>query len=178
MTTHTKRFTEGLLDERLIMQSLDVRTGQTVVDAGCGNGYMSMLFGKKVGPGGMVYALDVNTQFIKEVQAETTSENIRPMVADITQSTPLLDGCADVIYIATVLHSVGRDKMAGFAGEARRLLMPGGLLGVVEIAKHETPFGPPLSQRYSPEELRSALPFEPVRITDVAEHFYLQVFRA
>ena len=178
MTTHTKRFTEGLLDERLIMQALDVRTGQTVVDAGCGNGYMSMLFRKEVGPDGMVYALDMNSQFIKEVQAEISVENIRPRVADISRSTPLPDGCADVIYISTVLHSIGRDKMAGFAEEVRRLLMPGGLLGVVEIAKHETSFGPPQAQRYSPEELRAALPFEPVSMVPVAEHFYLQVFKA
>ena len=177
MAKHTTRFTEGMLDERLIMKTLDVRPGQTVVDAGCGNGYMSMLFRKEVGPDGMVYALDVNPQFIKEVQAEVETENISPMVADISQSTPLPDGCADVIYIATVLHSIGRDKVAGFAKEVQRLLSPNGLLGVVEIAKHDTKFGPPLKQRYSPEELREALPFEPVHMTHVAEHFYLQVFK-
>jgi ubiquinone/menaquinone biosynthesis C-methylase UbiE len=178
MARHTKRFTEGMLDDRDIMRKLELCSGQTIVDAGCGNGYMSMLFSDEVGPGGLVYALDVNAQFIKEIQAEITADNIRPMVADIAQSTPLPDGCADVVYIATVLHSVGRHKLESVADEVRRLLAPGGLLGVVEIAKHATQFGPPQAQRYAPEELRAALPFTPVSLTYVAEHFYLQVFTA
>jgi ubiquinone/menaquinone biosynthesis C-methylase UbiE len=178
MARHTKRFTEGMLDTREIMRKLEVRPGQTIVDAGCGNGYMSMLFSEAVGPEGLVYALDVNAQFIKEIREEITADTIRPMVADISQSTPLPDGCANVVYTATVLHSVGRERIQGVADEVRRLLTPGGLFGVVEIAKHATQFGPPQAQRYAPEELRAALPFTPVSLTYVAEHFYLQVFTA
>lgn len=178
MAKHTKRFTEGMLDEGAIMRALDIRSGLTVVDAGCGSGYMSMLFQETVGPDGMVYALDVNPQFVKEVRAEVSGGNIRVLEADIARRAPLEDHCADRMYIATVLHSLRRGMLDGVAREAARLLKPGGLLGVVEFDKVDTPYGPPECNRYSPEELRAALPFTPLHLVYVAEHFYLQVFTA
>ena len=36
-----KKFTEGLLFEKRILTALDIRHGQTVIDAGCGTGYMA-----------------------------------------------------------------------------------------------------------------------------------------
>lgn len=177
MAKHTKRFTEDRLDNRLIMHALGVRPGQTIVDAGCGSGYMSMLFGREVEPGGVVWAVDVNPQFIKEIKAEITTDAICPVVADMAEGTPLPDGCADAVYMATVLHILSREQLLRVADEVRRLLVPGGLFGVVEFAKHDTNFGPPMSHRYDPDELCAALPFTPVSLNWVAEHFYLQVFR-
>ncbi|MBG0789950.1 MAG: class I SAM-dependent methyltransferase [Desulfovibrionaceae bacterium] len=176
MAKHTRRFTEGMLDDRLIMRALDVHQGQTIVDAGCGNGYMSRLFHREVKPG-VVYAVDPNPMFIKEIKADISTEDIRPLVGDMTLGTSLPDGCADVVYMAAVLHIFSDEQLLCVAGEVERLLVPGGLFAVVEIAKHATPFGPPMAHRYSPEELREALPFSSVSLDWVAEHFYLQVFR-
>lgn len=178
MAQHVQRFTEGRLDNAAIIRELSVRPGRTVVDCGCGNGYMSMLFLDAVGPTGTVYALDANEQYIGELRAENEAPNLIPLVADLTQGAPLPDGCADVAYMSTVLHIFSRDQLGRLCAEIRRLLAPGGLFGVVEIDKRATWFGPPMAHRYSPEELRAALPFTPVAETYVADYFYLQVFRA
>lgn len=175
---HTKRFTEGKLDNQAIIEELGISDGQTIMDVGCGNGYMSMLFAKEVAPSGLVYAIDVNELFINELREENTSEVLKSMVGDISHTMPVPSGVVDVVYVSTVVHSLSQERLSRLVDEVSRLLAPGGLLGVVEIAKHNTPFGPPLSQRYSPEELQALFPLTPVKTRPVAEHFYLQVFRA
>ncbi|QJB55140.1 methyltransferase domain-containing protein [Pseudodesulfovibrio sp. zrk46] len=172
-----KRFTEGKLNNDLILKELGLVPGQTAVDIGCGTGYMARLFAQEVGLEGMVYALDVNPQYITELQAECDEPNLRPMVSDVAGGCVLPDDTADLVYLSTVLHAQRRDTLPVIAKELQRVLRPGGTLAVVEIAKHDTPFGPPVSQRFSPEELQQALLLSPVKTVDVAEHFYLQLFR-
>jgi len=62
-------------------------------------------------------------------------------------------------------------------GEVNCLLKPNGVLAIVEIAKEETPFGPPLDLRFSPEELKEIVPMVPLDTIQVGEHFYMQMFR-
>ncbi len=173
-----KRFTEGLLDNDLILKELHLAPGQTVMDVGCATGYMAKLFSPAVGDTGTVYAIDVNAAFIENLQDETKGTNIKAMVCDISQPTPVESGTVDLIYISTVMHEQTKEKLAGVIREFQRLLKADGVLAIVEFEKRETPFGPPLTQRYSPGELRQALPFVPLKTVPVAEHFYLQLFRA
>jgi ubiquinone/menaquinone biosynthesis C-methylase UbiE len=46
----------------------DIRTGQVVVDFGCGPGHTAIEFARRVGPTGHVVAFDVNAEFIKRTQ--------------------------------------------------------------------------------------------------------------
>jgi hypothetical protein len=48
--------------------------------------------------------------------------------------------------------------------------------GLSDKEKKETPFGPPLNIRYSPEELKEIVPMAPLSTIQVGEHFYLQMF--
>ena len=41
---HRRKFSEGLLNGELILKTLNIQAGQTILDAGCGNGYMSKAF--------------------------------------------------------------------------------------------------------------------------------------
>ena len=53
------------------------------------------------------------------------------------------------MYTSTVMHSIPRDKVHGLVREFERVVRPGGTLAIVEMAKRETAFGPPVWQRYS-----------------------------
>jgi ubiquinone/menaquinone biosynthesis C-methylase UbiE len=174
---HRGKFTEGLLDTEVILNALNIRPGQTILDAGCGNGYMSKVFSKAVGPSGKVYALDPDSTFIAVLKNETRESNIEAMQADITLPTPLTSSSMDLIYVSTVIHAFSRPQVRGFIREAERLLKPRALLAIVEIEKKDTPFGPPLNLRYSPEELKAVFPMAAVDTVAVGEHFYMQVFQ-
>lgn len=174
---HRRRFSDGMLDNELVLRELALAPGLTVVDAGCGNGYMSMLFADRVGPDGTVYALDLHIDVFTATFPAPLPCNVALMECDMTESIPLADGCADLVYTSTVIHSIPRDKTHLLVREFERVIRPGGTLAVVEMAKREMAFGPPVWQRYSPEELQAVFPFRPLKTVDVAEHFYMQLFR-
>lgn len=167
---------ESLLDRFAILEALGIRSGQTLLDAGCGNGYMAKEFSKRVGCGGKVYALDPDEMAIALLREQTAGTNIVPLVGDITRTTELSASTCDLVYLSTVVHGFSPEQFRGFEIEVERLLAPGGKLAIVEIVKRETPFGPPLNMRFSPEELRRALSLS-LRVTvAVGAYFYMQIF--
>jgi ubiquinone/menaquinone biosynthesis C-methylase UbiE len=174
---HKGRFTEGLLDSRLVLKELRIKAGQIILDAGCGNGYMAKRFSKKVGPSGKVYALDLNAHLIEVLKQEVEGTNIEAIEGDITQPTQLKASSIDMIYLSTVFHVFSNQQRIGFFQEVKRLLKPNAYVAIVEIEKKETPFGPPLNSRYSPEELKTAVPLAPENTVRVGEHFYMQLFK-
>ncbi|RPI74634.1 MAG: class I SAM-dependent methyltransferase [Desulfobacteraceae bacterium] len=175
--SHAAKFTEGLLDEACILKELAVRVGQTVLDAGCGNGYMSKIFAEQVGRKGTVYAVDKDRCFIQALKEETGGTNLHAIEGDITRSGGLKAASVDIVYISTVIHVLSAAQLQSFIREVERLLKPGGFLAIVEIEKAETSFGPPLHLRYAPEELKSAVAMVPVNTVPVGGHFYMQLFR-
>jgi len=174
---HIGKFTEGLLDHKRILKTLKIRAGQTLLDAGCGNGYMSKLFSNAVTPSGKVYAMDPDKYFINILKNETQGTNIETIEGDVTEPTQLNESLVDIIYISTVIHGFSKNQMRGFLQEAKRLLKPDAILAVVEIEKKETPFGPPMESRYSPEELQQIVPMAPVETIQVGRYFYMQIFQ-
>jgi len=173
---HAGKSSERFLDKELILKELAISPGQVILDAGCGNGYMSKEFSHRLNHTGKVYALDPDHKSIDTLSAETQGTNIAPFLGDITKTTPLAAASLDLIYVATVLHGFDQDQMSGFAAEIKRLLKPKGILAIIEIKKEPTPFGPPLEMRFSPQELAQLIPLIPRKTVDVGEYFYMQIF--
>ena len=67
---HRGKFTEGVLKNEVVLKALNIKAGQTILDAGCGNGYMSKLFSGEVSQSGKVYALDLDKYFIEVLKNE------------------------------------------------------------------------------------------------------------
>lgn len=174
---HRGKSSESLLNKELMLKTLNIQAGQTILDVGCGNGYMSKVFLKKVGKSGKVYALDPDTESIEILRKETQGTNIEAIEGDITRPTQLNQSSVDLIFISTVIHGFSKQQMQGFFGEAKRLLKPNAVLAIVEIEKKETQFGPPLNIRFSPEELKDIVPLAPLNTFQVGEHFYMLIFK-
>lgn len=174
--SHSGKSSESLLDKAQILASLSITPGQVILDAGCGNGYMAKEFAKLTDEAGTVYALDPHVPSIETLKTETVGTNIRAFVGKITEETKLDASSIDLIYVSTVIHGFSESEMEEFRREVTRLLKPNGRLAVVEIKKEDTPFGPPLDIRFSPDELRQAIGLEPAHLVDVAQYFYMQVF--
>lgn len=173
---HPGKSSESLLDKGAILSALAIEFGQTVLDAGCGNGYMSKEFSRRVGDSGRVYALDPDETGIALLREETKGTNIVALVGDITTTTQLPASVIDLIYLSTVFHIFSPEQIKGFEAEVKRLLAPRGRLAIVEIVKRTTPFGPPLNMRLSPEDLTQALRLAPLGVLEVGEYFYMQLF--
>jgi ubiquinone/menaquinone biosynthesis C-methylase UbiE len=163
------------VDKLSILRALRIEPGQVILDAGCGNGYMAKEFLQRVG-GGKVYALDPDETAIAALRSETQGTNLVAVCGDITATTPLPASAFDLVYLSTVVHGFDVRQMRGFEAEIKRLLAPQGMLAIVEIVKRDTPFGPPMDRRLSPQELKDRLALPPMATVSAGEYFYLQTF--
>ena len=173
---HRGKSSESYLNKDIILKELNIHSGQTILDAGCGNGYMSKNFSNLLDNTGKVYALDPDKVAIEKLKEEIKGTNIEPIKGDITKRTQIEESSIDLIYLSTVFHGFSKDQIDGFQKEAKRLLKPNGKLAIVEIKKENTPFGPPLEIRFSPDELKKAITLMPISLVEVGEYFYMQVF--
>lgn len=170
------KFTEGLLDTETILANLNICIGQRILDAGCGNGYMAKKFSELVGDTGKIYALDPSRGTIAKLEKEVEGTNIEAFVGDITKPTGLKIASIDLIYLSTVFHIFSESQIEGFLTEIQRILKPNAQLAIVNIKKEDTPFGPPVEMRSSPEELRQKVPLVPTAFVEISEYFYMQLF--
>jgi ubiquinone/menaquinone biosynthesis C-methylase UbiE len=173
---HRGRSSESRLNRDIILKELNISSEQTILDAGCGNGYMSKEFSKLLNNTGKVFALDPDEAAIEILKEETKGTNIETLVGDITKRTQIEGASIDLIYLSTVFHGFSKNDIDGFQKEVKRLLKPNAVLAIVEIKKEETPFGPPLDIRFSPEELQATITLTPKDLIEVGQYFYMQTF--
>lgn len=186
---HGGRSSGALIDGRKLLSSLNIAEGETLLDAGCGDGYLAVIASGIVGPSGAVYAVDVFEESLARLRAEVDRKgitNLKPIRADITKKIPLSDGAAGVCLLVNVLHGFvvnGEDKRA--LGEIARVLARAGRLVVVEFkktaegAETDSP-GPPVSQRISKQEtIVRVAPFDLAVESsfEAGPHHYAVVFR-
>jgi ubiquinone/menaquinone biosynthesis C-methylase UbiE len=173
---HKGNTTENLLNKETILRELNILPGQTIIDVGCGNGYMSKEFSKLVHQSGKVFALDRAKEALGKLKEETRGTNIELIEADITKKTPLDEKSVDLIYLSSIFHIFTKEQIGGFQKEIKRLLKPNGKLAIIEIQKENTSFGPPLDMRFSPEELKQTIKLKPISLIKVGQYFYMQLF--
>ena len=126
-----------------------LRSGEVVVDFGCGGGIDVVLAAHKVGLDGKVVGVDFAPKMIEQpnyavAEAGLAGGNVELHVADLA-NTPLVDGFADVV-ISNCVINLCPDK-AEIYREACRVLKSGGRLAVSDIALTED-IGPELRERF------------------------------
>lgn len=176
---HHGRSSKDILDPKKVLNAVGLKEGDIFVDAGSGDGYMSIAASQIVGKRGEVYAIDIYEESMNILAEEIKSkkiENIMPVIADINKKIPLKDGTVDVCYMGNVLHGfVENNETDKVMSEIRRIIKPGGTFAVVEFKKVENTPGPPMNIRITPKLIRKIieshhLDFECVKT--VGDHHY------
>jgi ubiquinone/menaquinone biosynthesis C-methylase UbiE len=124
------------LDDRRaekLLAPLELAPGQTVLDLGCGPGYVAAQIARLVGSSGRVHALDVNPDFVarsRAVAAETDVEK-RVEVQHLTgERFPLPDASCDRALAKNVLEYV--PDLTATLRELHRVSKPGGMLTAMD----------------------------------------------
>lgn len=173
----------NIQNQELVFEALDLKTGQTFLDLGCGAGDYSIGAAKMVGGSGTVYAIDGNEKGIEFLETDIFNQNIRnifTIVANIFAPFEIEDNSVDVCFLATVLHSpqAFEDSKELFK-EIKRVLKPSGRLAILEMKKEPMHFGPPMEMRISADELIEIMKthkFKNVQYTEF-EYTYLAQFK-
>jgi ubiquinone/menaquinone biosynthesis C-methylase UbiE len=93
-------------DCRLLIEALGIRPGQVVCDMGCGNGFYTLELARRVGPRGLVYAVDVQPEMLHMLAERLAREgvrNVRPVLG--TPIDPRLPkALVDLVLCVDVYH--------------------------------------------------------------------------
>jgi ubiquinone/menaquinone biosynthesis C-methylase UbiE len=122
---------EGALD------ALGLRPGMVVADVGAGTGYMSLRLAKRVGPGGMVYANDLQPEMLRRLRenaAKAGLTNIQTVQGE-EADTKLPAGRMDLVLLVDVYHEFSKPRE--MIDKIRESLKPDGRLVLLEYRKED-----------------------------------------
>ena len=125
-----------------ILNQIPLRSTMIAADFGCGSGGWTVPLARKL-EDGQVFAVDIQEEPLSALESKAKLEgisNIRKIVADVERRIPQIpDSSCNLVLITDLLFQV--DNKEGVFKEAKRVLIPGGRVLVVEW-KPEAPFAP------------------------------------
>lgn len=155
---HHGKSSANFLDADEILNELNLMGNENFMDAGCGDGYISIKAIDGYLPDGKVYAVDNYPPSIKDLNEYKNENNIDNLVcieADLTKKIPgIEDDSIDVVLMLNVFHGF-KNNADDVILELKRIIAKNGKIAIMEFKPVEMQFGPPADVRISPEELES-----------------------
>ena len=120
---------------------VELHEGETILDLGSGGGIDVLLSGRRVGPTGTVYGLDMTDEMLalaQENARQAGATNVH-FLKGVIEDVPLPAASVDVVISNCVVNlSPEKDKVLA---EIARVLRPGGRIGISDVLAedHLTP---------------------------------------
>lgn len=144
---------ETFFDARRVLAALGFGNEvRSVAEFGCGYGTFTMAAAEF---GAAVTALDIDPQMVDRARARAVAAGLAGVRCElrdfVEHGSGLADDGVDYVMLFNILHAAEADRMLA---EARRILKPGGLVGVMHWNYDPTtPRGPSMTIRPRPQDL-------------------------
>jgi ubiquinone/menaquinone biosynthesis C-methylase UbiE len=117
---------ERVFRERLIDLS-GLKSGEFVLDVGCGTGTLAIAAKQCVGPTGRVHGIDASPEMIARARRKANKAGIEVVFKNgVVEALPFPDAHFDVVFSTLMLHHLPREARQKCAREMRRVVKPGG----------------------------------------------------
>jgi ubiquinone/menaquinone biosynthesis C-methylase UbiE len=123
-------------DERLqperVMDAIGVRPGMVVGEAGAGRGYFTFKLSRRVGPGGRVYANDIDEDALGHVRKVCRDEgiaNVETVVGEVDDPRFPVTGL-EMVVMVYALHDFSRP--VPFLQNLKKYLARGGTVAILD----------------------------------------------
>ncbi|MBN1883715.1 MAG: class I SAM-dependent methyltransferase [Deltaproteobacteria bacterium] len=112
-----------------ILEEIDIRPGDVILDFGCGPGGYCLAAADRVGESGRIIALDINPAALAHVQKRAEKRNIEIIETMLSNGgIDLPDQQVNVVFLFDVMHSLKNWNI--IVTEIRRVLTSDGVLAV------------------------------------------------
>jgi ubiquinone/menaquinone biosynthesis C-methylase UbiE len=121
-------------DAARLIEALNLQAGSTVAEIGAGDGEITVIVAKHVGPTGRVFTTELGNDRVnklKEAVTRAKAGNVTVLEAHATQSN-LPDGCCDALFMRSVYHHF--EDPAAMNRSFLDALRAGGRLAVMDFA--------------------------------------------
>lgn len=150
----------SFVDPATVVKKLPIDSGSTVADFGCGSGFFSFEFSRKVGQGGVVYALDVLPSALEAVGSHAKTLGLGNIVTkrvnlENEQGSGLGNNSIDWAVLKDILFQ--NKKKEVILREVARVLKPGGRALIMEWNPDESMVGPEKSIRINKKDLQALI---------------------
>jgi len=165
----------------LVIDALELASGDTVADLGAGTGYFSARLSRAVGVEGRVFSVEVEaslTAHLRDRAQSEHSDNLTPVLASLDDPR-LPRASIDLVLIVDTIHHI--DKRREYFTKLRSALSTRGRIAVIDWKKSDKiEVGPPLAHRLAREQLLSemlALDYTLVAEPKILPYQYFLVFQ-
>ncbi len=137
-----------------VIETLNLKPGQSVADIGAGTGYFSMRLAKSAAAP-RVYAVDIEPEMVTYLKERAAKEGLKNVVAvQAGAEQPNLPEPVDLVLVVDTYHHIG-NRQAYFRKLSQRL-KPGGRVAIIDF-RADSPEGPPAEFRFPPERFQSEM---------------------
>lgn len=121
-----------------VLAAANIPAGARVADIGAGTGLYSLMFANRVGPAGVVYAIDIEPRFLKLIGQRAADLDVGNVVAVLgrDKDITLPPSSVDYVFIADTYHYFS--DRAAIMKTVSDALAPGGRLIILDYTLDET----------------------------------------
>jgi SAM-dependent methyltransferase len=137
-----------------ILDALHLQRTSLVADIGAGTGYFSVRIAKRI-PEGKIFAADIEPDMVRYLGERARREHLINLVpVQASADAVNLPEPVDVALVVDTYHHIGNRTQ--YFAKLKSLLRPAGRLVIVDF-KADSPNGPPVRHRISPERVTQEL---------------------
>lgn len=119
-----------------VIQSLDIKPGDTIADLGAGSGYFTFRLADAVGATGRVYAIDVDSSMLVSLEKEAVQRGYSQVQTILAQyaDPKIPEGGVDLIFLSNTYHHLS--DRSDYFRQAKKYLRPGGRIAIIDYNDH------------------------------------------